>query len=108
MMRRLLVLIILTAGCSSPLVPTPAPAPTIPDFQGQWTGTYRTLSCTASGTAFVAGFCATFTVNNPFTLLISQSGTAVQGTLSLGGLQSPVSGFIDTGDVLTQIGRAHV
>lgn len=110
-MRYLACLVALTlAGCgSSPTAPSAPTPPPIPTVQGQWTGDYQISSCTSTGT-FFASFCSTFSVGAvfPITLVLNQSGQAVSGTATLGGVNVPVTGTITTAGRVLLNGNASV
>jgi hypothetical protein len=90
---RVALVIALTQACAGGSPSEPAPA--IPDFHGQFTGTYIINSCSEIG-AFFSGFCAGSGWNVgtfPFELSLVQSQTAVTGTITLSrGGGSPLSG----------------
>lgn len=75
----------LSAACGrdSPAAPSPPP---VPNFQGEFAGTYVIDSCVEAG-AFFSGFCfgSGSTPGGPFALELSltQNQTAVSGTVIL-------------------------
>lgn len=88
------VMVLLAAcGCGSPSAPAPS---SVPDFQGQFAGSYVINSCNESG-VFFSGFCIGSNSNTggtfPLELSLVQNQTAISGTviLSRGG-GSPIRG----------------
>ena len=65
----------------------------LPDYQGQWSGSYIVNSCTQSGTFAAINWCADAPVNRvfPTNATFTQSGEAVSGRLFLGA--SPSDSF---------------
>lgn len=64
----------------------------VPDYDGQWSGSYLVTACADSGYFTEQRFCAgTLNSTVPMRLLISQSGTAVAVSFFLGQLAFPSS-----------------
>lgn len=75
----------------------------VPNFQGQWSGTWVRQQCTETGSA-VGQFCAGLT-GGGLTLTLTQSGTSAQGSLVTGIFQFSVSGPIGATGALTLTGQ---
>ena len=99
-MTRLALLTILVAACtgcsdSSPTAP-PATAATFSDFSGQYSGTYRVKECVTDG-AF-SGFCEAAGLTSgttlPIALSLSQSQSAVTGSIMLGQIAGTFQGTV--------------
>ncbi len=92
-------------GCGSPSAPSRS---SLPDFQGQFTGSYVVNSCTETG-VFFSGFCVGSSSNAgtfPLELSLVQNQTAISGTviLSRGGgspIRGPFQGTIQPSGHLT-------
>ena len=97
------VLLLASIACGSDS-PT---APTTPNINGQWTGTYSVLSCIESGAA-VGVACAPLAGGGPHRLTPSQSGTNVTAQLGIGGFNIPVTGSVDVAGVVTLAGTGPV
>lgn len=80
-------------------------APSTPSFQGQWTGIWVRQGCSESGPAAI-GACSALPGSGPLSLVLSQAGTSTQGSLSLGTLQTPVSGPIESDGTLRLTGQS--
>ena len=87
---------LLTVACGDDGPATP-PTPVVPNFQGQWTGSYDITGCSGTGVfATPPAFCDTFSIGStfPLTLTLTQTGTQVTGTAQFGNFTMPVSGPI--------------
>lgn len=107
------------AACgSSPTAPTPAPvvnapppvvvpppAPSITNYAGTWIGEYVVDQCAGSSGSMDDVLCSAPRPGNaggifqrgarfPITIELSQSGSAVNGALSLGLIRGPISGAV--------------
>lgn len=64
----------------------------VPDYQGQWQGTYAVGDCTQTGDFARLGFCAALTAETggslPVLFRMSQDGASITGTFVLGVLES--------------------
>jgi hypothetical protein len=78
-----------------------APSNSTP-FAGSWNGTYAVNSCVATNDFLTGGFCNTLTGNLIVQMFLSQSGSTVSGTFTLGtlGFQSS-SGAVGSDGSLT-------
>lgn len=81
-------------------------APSVPNFQGQWSGIWTRQSCNESGSA-VGAFCSQLAGSGPLTLTLTQSGRSANGTLALGTILIPVSGPIGNDGALTLTGQSN-
>jgi hypothetical protein len=105
-MKRLACLLIigtLVTACSSSS-PT-APAPVIPNVQGHWSGSTTNQNCTAIGDFQTANACAGFTSTSGFDLILTQTGSTVSGSLTIGTFPITVSGPVSTSGVVSLTGR---
>lgn len=96
------VLTILLASCGGgggggvPTMPsTPTPVP-VANVAGNWSGTYTITSCGQSDAFTDANFCGTLgNAPLPMTLVLTQAGSTVSGTLAQGTIATPVTGTVD-------------
>ena len=107
-----LVLAAVTAcGSSTPTAPSPksqVPSPP-PSILGQWSGGYTTRSCQEMGAAVGSGFCQFVGIGGGLVLTPQQTGSAVSGTLSIGGLSPiPITGSLGTDAVLALQGSGPI
>jgi hypothetical protein len=86
---------------SSPTAPTPQP----PNINGQWSGSYRVLSCSES---VPSGACTGLGSGGPHSLTPSQAGSTFTGQLGVGIFSVPVSGSVDASGVVTLAGSGPV
>ena len=92
-------------GCRSPSAPSP---PSVPNFQGEFAGSYAINSCNETG-VFFSGFCSGSSSNAgtfPLQLSLVQNQTSISGTmiLSQGGgspIRGPFQGTIQPSGHLT-------
>lgn len=122
MRRGTFVLTLLLSSCNSgsPTAPTPPvgttpppvvtplpppPAPTITNYAGRWFGGYVVEQCAGSSGSMDDVLCSAPRAGNsggifqrgvslPVSLDLSQNGSAVNGTLSLGQIRGTVSGSV--------------
>lgn len=73
-------------------------------FTGTWRGTVRSTGCTASG-VFASQCGVVPSITDTLTLVLSQSGNNVSGTINVGGISAAASGTA-TGNRLSITGRA--
>lgn len=89
----------------APPPPPPPPAPTITNYAGTWRGNYTVEQCSGSSGSMGDVLCSEARPGNsggifkpgvslPLTIELSQNGTAVNGTLSLGSIRGPVNGSV--------------
>lgn len=91
-------------GSSSPTSPTPL-ATSAPQLQGTWTGLWNRQSCSGAGGA--AGACSSWPTSGSLSLNLTQSGTAVEGTVTIGAFPVQARGSISNGTLtLNGQGRA--
>jgi hypothetical protein len=85
--------------------PAPPPAPTITNYAGRWTGEYVVVQCAGSSGSMDDVLCSAPRPGNaggifqrdarfPITIELSQSGSAVNGALSLGLIRGTVNGSV--------------
>jgi hypothetical protein len=81
----------LTIGCGSdsPAAPTPPP---IAQYAGNWRGTYTITGCTQSGGVGLANVCGSLGNSPAYTFSLSQSGSSVTGSFTLGSIGFPSTG----------------
>lgn len=81
---------LVTAACggSSPT----APAETIANYAGGWSGNYSITGCTQSGGVALANICGSLGQTPPYSMSLTQSARNVSGTFSLGSIQFPTTG----------------
>jgi len=88
MMKRLLLacacLLAVSCGSSSPAAPAPA---RIAQYGGAWNGTYTITGCTQTGGVALANICGSLGNAPPYGFLLTQSGSNVSGSFSLGSIQ---------------------
>jgi hypothetical protein len=73
-------------GGSSPSAPT---APPIAQYAGNWTGTYTITGCTQSGGIALANICGSLGNTPPYGLQLTQTGSNVSGSFTLGTVSFP-------------------
>lgn len=87
------------------VVPPPPPPPAITDYTGRWTGSYIVEQCAGSSGSMDDVLCSAPRGSNPggifqrgvslpVTIDLSQHGSAVTGSLSLGLIRGPVNGSV--------------
>ena len=85
--------------------PSPPPAPVITNYAGRWLGEYVVVQCSGSSGSMGDILCSDARPGNPggifkrdarfpITVELSQSGSAVNGTVSLGSIRGPVNGSV--------------
>jgi hypothetical protein len=67
-----------------------APTALVPTFAGHWLGQWVVRSCSSAGSRSCYPFAPGYTLH--FELILTQTGTSVSGTLTLGREQIPVTG----------------
>ncbi|HOW86581.1 MAG TPA: Ig-like domain-containing protein [Candidatus Aminicenantes bacterium] len=61
------------------------------DCRGAWSGTYSVENCGSTGDFLASGFCATHGGSGlPVELVLAEEGQRLVGTITLGGLSTPV------------------
>jgi hypothetical protein len=73
----LLVLCLVAAACDNS-----STSASVPNYAGNWSGSYRITSCTESGEIAAAQVCSLATGTQPFTMALAQSGTSAGSTLT--------------------------
>lgn len=75
----------------------------MPDYQGQWTGSYRVTTCSETGFFADQGFCvAVLNTSAPVRFTVSQSGLSTDTGFALGQLGFPTGAVpIDAAGLLT-------
>lgn len=121
---------LVVAGCggsSSPTSPTPTPPvvvappppapPQITNYAGRWLGTYIVEQCAGSSGSMDDVLCSAPRGSNPgglfqrgevfpIALDLSQNGSAIAGTLNLGGIRGAVTGSVLSNRALVLSGSA--
>jgi len=88
-----------------PPTPPPPPAPTVTSYAGNWFGEYVVVQCSGSSGSMGDVLCSSPRPGNPgglfqpntrlpITIELTQSGSAVNGAMSLGSIRGPVSGSV--------------
>jgi hypothetical protein len=79
---------------------------TLPDFGGDWKGTYVLTGCQASGDFILGEFCSLFSPGSvlPMQLHLTQTRDAVTGTFSFGALPGNVTAGTAAGSTLSLTG----
>lgn len=88
-----------------PPTPPPPPPPTITSYAGRWVGEYVVVECAGSSGSMGDILCSAPRGNNPggifqpgfrypITIDLSQSGSAVNGAMSLGSMRGTVTGSV--------------
>ncbi len=99
--RLALALAILTiaTGCTSSHSPTSATTATIADVHGQFSGTYQVANCVADGgfTGFCEGAGFTAGTTLPISMALTQNGSSVSGSVTLGSLTGTFQGTVSGG-----------
>jgi hypothetical protein len=95
-----LALLATACGGGSPT----APSNTV-DFQGVWQGNWQKASCTdtVQGQA-----CGATPQSGALRLTLTQTGTAVQGTVEVASFFIPASGSVSNSGALSLTGQAHL
>ena len=96
-------LALLGAACGGS--PT-APSNTV-DFQGVWQGTWQRTSCTETGGAQGVA-CNQTPTSGSLRLTLTQTGTAVQGTVEVASFLIPATGSVSNGGALSLAGQARL
>src|SRR5678815_969153 len=99
----LFALILLTVGCGGS--PT-APSNTV-DFQGVWQGNWQRTSCSETGGA-QGQACSQTPSSGALRLTLTQTGTAVQGSVEVASFFIPASGSVNSSGTLSLTGQAHL
>ena len=83
------------------------PSATLPDVEGQWSGAFRTPSCTVSAAA-LDGYCDQVTAADavPFVLTLAQFEGELVGSLQVVDAIIPLSGTVDAGGRIRLSGSA--
>jgi len=84
----LLSLFLVACGSSS----TAPSAPPIPQYGGNWSGTYTITGCNQTGIFVTANLCSSLGAAPPYTFNLSQSQRNVTGTFTLGSVSFPSTG----------------
>jgi len=69
-----------------------APTPRIPDYSGNWSGTYTVTGCTQSGQIALANVCGLLGNTPPYRFNLTQSDRNVSGTFTMGSITFPNTG----------------
>jgi hypothetical protein len=99
----LLLAVMTVAACGGS--PT-APSNTI-DFQGVWQGTWQRASCTETGGAQGVA-CSQTPTSGALRLTLTQTGTAVQGTVEVASFLIQATGSVNDSGALSLTGQTHV
>ena len=98
----LFALILLTVGCGGS--PT-APSNTV-DFQGVWQGNWQRTSCSETGGA-QGQACSQTPSSGSLRLTLTQTGTAVQGSVEVASFFISASGSVNNSGTLSLTGQAQ-
>lgn len=121
-------LLVTACGSSTPVSPTPLappppvvvvppPPPPITNYAGRWAGSYIVEQCSGSSGSMGDVLCSAARPGNPgglfklgevfpITIDLTQSGSVVTGTLSLGSIRGPVNGSVLSNSALVLSGSA--
>ena len=99
----ILAAVMALAACGSS--PT-APSNTV-EFQGVWQGTWQRTSCTETGGAQGVA-CNQTPTSGALRLTLTQTGTAVQGTVEVASFFIPATGSVNNSGALSLTGQAHL
>ena len=80
-----------------------SPRVRIPDYAGNWSGTYTVTSCTQSGQAASTNLCGILGTTLPYNFSLTQSDRNVAGSFTLGAIV-----FSTTGGVIAQDGSLRL
>ena len=83
-----------------------APSNTV-DLTGVWQGTWQRTSCTETGGAQGVA-CNQTPTSGALRLTLTQSGTAVQGSVEVASFLIPATGSVNSSGALTLTGSAHL
>jgi hypothetical protein len=83
-----------------------APSNTV-EFQGVWQGTWQRTSCTETGGAQGVA-CNQTPTSGALRLTLTQTGTAVQGTVEVASFFIPAAGSVNNSGALSLTGQAHL
>jgi hypothetical protein len=100
----ILAAIMSVAACGSGS-PT-APSSTV-DFQGVWQGNWQRASCTETGGAQGVA-CNQTPTSGALRFTLTQSGTAVQGTVEVASFIIQATGPVNSSGALSLTGQAHL
>lgn len=59
----------------------------VPNYAGNWSGTYTLTGCNQNGTIAAANLCGSLGTTSPYTFNLTQSSTNVSGSFALGTIQ---------------------
>ena len=103
--RRLILaatVLAMTAACGSN---NASPTAVVPNFAGNWSGTYSFTGCSQSGGLALANICGVLPSSAPYSFSLSQNGSTVSGSFALGNLQFPsTSAVVSSGGALALSG----
>ena len=80
--------LISACGGGSPTSPTPPVA----NYAGNWTGVYTITGCNQTGGVALANICGSLGTSAPYSFALTQSGSNVAGTFTLGSVAFPSTG----------------
>jgi len=101
----ILAAIVIVAGCGGGGSPT-APSSTV-NFQGVWQGNWQRASCTETGGAQGVA-CNQTPTSGALRLTLTQTGTAVQGTVEVASFIIQATGSVNSSGALSLTGQAHL
>ncbi len=73
-------------------------APPIPNYAGNWSGTYTITGCTQNGGVALANICGSLGNTPPYSFSFTQNGNSVTGSFTLGSINFPSTGGIVLAD----------
>lgn len=85
------LLALCVVGCGSNGSPT-GPSKNVPNYSGNWRGTYTVTGCNETGGISLANVCRLVGNAPPFTLTLTQSQRNVSGSFTLGSINFPNTG----------------
>jgi hypothetical protein len=81
----------LVSACGGSKSPA-SPQVRIPNYAGNWSGTYTVTGCNQSGAAALANICGTLGSTPPYGFTLTQSDRNVAGSFTLGSIVFPNTG----------------
>src|SRR6188472_4824993 len=101
-----LIALLTVAACGSDFGSPSTPSNTV-DFQGVWQGNWQRTSCSESGAA-QGQACSQTPSSGSLRLTLTQTGTAVQGSVEVASFFIQASGSVNNSGTLSLTGQAHL
>jgi hypothetical protein len=97
----------MSAACGGSGSPS-SPQVRIPNYAGNWSGTYTITGCTQSGQAASTNICAILGTTPPYSFSLTQSDRDVAGSFTLGAVGFPAPGGVIAQDGSLQLSGTTV